>query len=307
MIGQNIPVTYRRGTDADSYSVFNIFEKAVADLESRMGAATPTSIADPDTLTQVWERRRSLYNHLAHTADQFWIAERDGQAIGFSRSILRGHSRELTELFVLPNQQSGGVGRELISRAFPQDNGAVYKTIIATADIRAQALYLKSGVYPRFPVYYFSRPPESVEIASDLTFRPIDASNGSVNILGALDEVLIGHRREEDHNWLLGDRQGILYLRHDRPVGYGYFGLKNGPFALLNHDDFPAVLAHAESQAAENGVEKFGLEVPMVNLTAVNYLLAQGFKIGSFVVMMMTNTPFGRFENYILTSPPFFL
>lgn len=28
---------------------------------------------------------------------------------------------------------------------------------IATTDIRAQAHYLKAGVYPRFPLYFFAR------------------------------------------------------------------------------------------------------------------------------------------------------
>jgi len=78
--------------------------------------------------------------------------------IGFSRSIVRGHVRELTELFVMPCQQSGGVGAELLSRAFP-DEGAAYRAIIASSDARAQALYLKSGVYPRFPICYILTSP----------------------------------------------------------------------------------------------------------------------------------------------------
>lgn len=307
MITPDIPVTYRPGTDADSYTVFHIFEHSVADLLRRMGSTTPTSLADARALTRMWEERRSLYSHLARTADQFWVAEREGQVIGFSRSITRGEARELTELFVLPNQQSGGVGRELITRAFPEDKGATYRTIIATSDVRAQALYLKSGVYPRFPVYYFSRLPEAVEVASDLDFEPIRASVDSLNILGTLDEALIGHRRDEDHTWLLGDRQGYLYSRNNRAVGYGYLGSKNGPFAVLDAADYPAVLAHAESEAAQNGLDRFGVEVPMVNQAAVDYLLGRGFQVGTFVVMMMTNNPFGHFDNYILTSPPFFM
>ena len=307
MITRDTPVTYRAGTEADSYTVFCIFEHAIADLLHRMGSTTPTSIADPDALARMWDERCSLYTHLARTADQFWIAERDGQVIGFSRSIMRGRAYELTELFVLPNQQSSGVGKELISRAFPIDNGADYRMIIATSDIRAQALYLKSGVYPRFPIYYFSRQPEDVELPSDLTFSPISESADILDILGALDVALLGHRRDVDHAWLLRDRQGYLYTRNNLPVGYGYLGTKNGPFALLDTADFPAVLAHAESKVAQNGQDHFGLEVPMVNQAVVDYLLERGFKFGTFIPMVMTNKPFGKFEQYILTSPPFFM
>lgn len=254
----------------------------------------------------MWEERKSLYEHLAKTAEQFWIAEREGQAIGFARSIKRGHLRQLTEIFLLPDQQSGGVGRQLFSQAFPSDDIA-RRSIIASPDIRAQVLYLKSGVYPRFPVYYFGRQPESIQLKSDLAFEPINATPENLSILGALDEALIGFQRNLDHKWLISDRNGYFYIRGGKPVGYGYLGQRNGPFALQNAQDFPAVLAHAESQAARNEQRHFGVEVPMVNQVVVDYLLARRFRLDVLMAVMMTDKPFGRFENYILTSPPFFM
>src|SRR5205807_1174062 len=63
-----------------------------------------------DTDIQVWwARRQSLFEHLARTADQFWIAEEAGAAIGYARSIRREDSLELTEFFVLPGSQSAEV------------------------------------------------------------------------------------------------------------------------------------------------------------------------------------------------------
>jgi hypothetical protein len=128
-----------------------------------------------------------------------------------------------------------------------------------------------------------------------------------LDALGEIDQQVLGHRRDVDHAWLIGDRQGYLYTRNGSPVGYGYLGIKNGPFALLDASDYPAVLAHAESQVAKIGVENLGLEVPMVNQVVVDYLLDRHFRVGSFITMMMTNKPFGNFEKYILTSPPFFM
>jgi hypothetical protein len=61
------------------------------------------------------------------------------------------------------------------------------------------------------------------------------------------------------------DRKGYVYYREAQPVGYGYVGLRSGPFILLDANDFPAVLAHAENEVAAQGHEAFGLEVPMVN------------------------------------------
>jgi hypothetical protein len=255
----------------------------------------------------MWQERRALYDHLARTAEHFWLAESAGQVVGFARSILRADVRELTELFVAPGKQSAGLGRELLARSFPATGPARRFFIIASPDIRAQALYLKAGVYPRFPIYYFSRKPEIMPVATDLTIQPVAASSEILEILGGLDETLLGYRREVDHTWLLSDRQGYLYYRNYQPVGYGYVGLRNGPFALLEPGDFPAVLAHAESEAAASGRDHFGLETPTINRAAVDYLLGRGYQMDSFMAVFMSNEPFGQFEHYIVTSPPFFL
>ena len=255
----------------------------------------------------MWAERRSLYEHLALTADQFWLAEREENAIGYARSIVRDGVRQLTELFVLPGEQADGIGRTLMAHAFPPIQDAKHNTIIASPDIPAQVLYLKSGVYPRFPVYYFGRSPEQLSFNSDLTIEPFQASPSHLATLAEIDKTVLGFTRQVDHNWFLSERQGYLYSRNDQPVGYGYLGVRNGPFALLDEADFPAVFAHAESQALIQGRKDFGLEVPMINQVAVDYLLGRGFRMDSFMAVMMTDKPFGRFENYIFTSPPFFM
>ncbi len=300
-------IEFRQGTISDSYASFKIFEQTLADLVSRMGSTTATSASSPSALARMWQQRRPLYEHLAETADAFWVARQNGQEIGFSRAVLRDGVQQLTELFVLPGTQSKGVGRELIHRAFPNKDTR-YRSIIATADFRAQALYLKSGVYPRFPIYYFGRKPEARRWQSDLFFASVSsASPETLDTLAKLDREILDFRRDIDHSWLLRERQGYLYYRDGRAVGYGYVGERNGPFALLNGGDFPAVLAHAETRAAEKGHDEFGVEVPMVNQTAVDFLLGQGFQLDSFMAVLMSDKPFGKFEQYICSSPPFFM
>jgi GNAT superfamily N-acetyltransferase len=300
-----MPLTLRPGSIADSYTVFKIFEQSIMDLGRRLGVMTISGGQDPAVLEELWQRRRSLFEHLARTAEHFWIAENEGRAVGYARTILRDGLRELTEFFVLPGQQSAGAGRELLARAFPQA-GASQRAIIATLDTRAQARYLKAGVYPHFPSTYLSRSPEPVSIPSDLTFEPIAVSPANLDILGMVDMALLGHRREVDHIWLLENRQGYLYRREGQPVGYGYLGQSSGPFALWHEADFPAVLAHAETEAAGRGID-FGVEVPLINRTAVGYLLSRGCRMDQFMALFMADRPFGKFENYIFPSPPFFL
>lgn len=300
-------VTYRPGHLADSRAAYELFEASLTDLGQRLGVMAITNGDDPAVRERLWDERRPLFEHLARTAEHFWLAEADGQAIGYARTILRGGVRELTEFFVRPGLQSAGVGRELLARAFPADGAARHRVIVATTDQRAQARYLKLGVYPRFPIYYFSRQPEALTAASDLAAEAISASDEALAVLRELDEAVLGHARDEDHRWLLANRTGYLYRRGGRPAGYGYTGYRNGPFALLEARDFPAVLAHAEAEAARQGRAHFGVEVPMVNQAAVEHLLARGFRFDAFFALFMSDVPLGRFENYVCTSPPFFL
>jgi GNAT superfamily N-acetyltransferase len=301
-----MPIIYRPGTPADSRAVFDIFEAALIDLGQRLGMMAITGGRDPAELEQLWERRRPLFEHLARTAEHFWIAEGDGKSLGYARTILRDGVQELTEFFVLPGAQSAGVGRELLVRAFPRE-GAKRRVIIATADVRATARYLKAGVYSRFPIYYFGRAPEVVAVQTDLKIEPLATSAETVEALGGIDRAILGHTRAVDHAWLLATREGFSYRRDGQMVGYGYLGQPGcGPFALLKAGDFPAALAHAETHAHTCGQAEIGFEVPLVNTAAVDYMLARGYKLDTFYAFFMSDAPFGQFENYVVFSPPFF-
>jgi len=294
--------TFRRGTLDDSYTVYRIFERSLEDFSRRTNVQADQTAGDPEA----WERRRPLYEHLARTADQFWIAEEAGQPIGYARSILRDATRELTEFFVLPASQSAGVGRELLARAFPAA-GANHRSIIATFDSRALGRYLRAGVYPHFPIYFFRRTPEVAPEPTDLTIEAFSQAEQVMSELQAIDREILGYARDVDHAWLSQTRQGYLYRRDGHVVGYGYVGSNNSPFALLDAADYPAVLAHAEAQAAARADEETGFEVPLINRHAVDYLLRRGYRMDSFFAFHMCDESIGKLENYIVTSPPFFM
>jgi GNAT superfamily N-acetyltransferase len=300
-------ITFRPGEVADGPAVYDVFVQATADLNQRVGLPEADNFwLDPAFVASYWQRRQSLFDHLARTADQFWVAEQDGQIIGFARSSVRDGVRELLEFFVRPGFQGQGIGGELLSRAFPA-GGARRRAIIATREMRALARYMKAGVYPRFPNYYIYRKPERVEVATDLEFAPASDTPETLAALRAVDQALLGFTRDVDHHFLLQDRQALLFRRGGEVVGYGYFGKGAGPIALLDAADFPAVLARAESDAAARGDDEFGMQLPLVNRHAVDYLLSRGFQLEDFTVFFMSDEPFGRFENYVISSPPFFM
>ena len=298
--------SFRPGAMADMDAVYELFAETVADLDRRTSASGGTDWADPAFLAGFWERNGALFRHLTETAERFWVAESDGRMAGYARSTLHDGVRELTEFFVHPDQQSGGIGRELLARAFPVE-GARRRVIIGTADLRAVVRYLKAGVYPRFPIYYASRAPRSVEVATDLTVVPASATAETLAALRMIDAAILDMTRDPDHDFLLRHRQAKLYYRGDVLVGYGYFGAETGPIALLNDTDFPAVLARAETEAAARNEASFAMNVPLINRAAVDYLLGQGFQLEDFITFLFSDEPFGRFEHYIVSSPNFFL
>lgn len=300
-------ITFRKGTHEDNYTTYKIFQQAILDFGKRAGVLALTGGQEPDQVERSWERRISLWNHLTETADQYWIAEENGKAVGYARSIVRGNMRELTEFFVLPENQTAGVGRGLLERAFPQDDSK-HRVIVATSDFRALARYLKSGVYPYVTEMYVERKPELVHVDSDLEFTLMDSFEGALQTTGEIDQAILGHRRDVDHAWLMKERTGYFYRRNGQIVGYGYIHKEfYGPFAVLNDQDFPAILAHAESQAHELGSEWIGFELPFINRVATNYLMKRGYRLEGFFGSVMSDQPFGKFENYLLTSPPYFL
>src|SRR4026207_2335117 len=149
-------ITYRQGSIGDSQSVFQVFVKAIMDYSERMGVMAITGGNDPQVLESLWQKRRTMFEFLAKTAAQFWVAERDGEIVAYARSVEHDGLQELTEFFVSPSQQSGGIGGELLARAFPKTE-ARYRTIIATLDERALYRYMKMGAYGRFLLKYFYR------------------------------------------------------------------------------------------------------------------------------------------------------
>ncbi|MDP1545389.1 MAG: GNAT family N-acetyltransferase [Anaerolineales bacterium] len=297
-------IAYRIGTLDDSFAAFQVFLKSIMDYGERMNVQAITGGNDPEMLDSIWEKRKPLFDFLAKSASQFWLAEKDGEIVGYARTVEHDGLQELTEFFVAPGQQSAGVGSGLLSRAFA-DHGAPYRTIIALLDERALSRYLKAGVYGRFMFKYFYRKAETVTVKTDLLIEPLNL-NEHFETIHRIDHEIVNHTRADIHHWLASVRDGYVYKRGGEVVGYGYVGGSHGPFAVLDDDDFPAVLAHAESLMAEKG-EDFGVSVPLVNKKAIDYLLMRKYQIDSFSAILMSNVPFGKFENYLNFAPEFFL
>jgi Acetyltransferase (GNAT) family len=62
------------------------------------------------------------YLHHVLQTGTLYVAEQDGKILAFAGAITRGNISFLTDLFVLPSQQSGQLGKTLLRCVMPQDD-----------------------------------------------------------------------------------------------------------------------------------------------------------------------------------------
>jgi hypothetical protein len=221
--------------------------------------------------------------------------------------MLRDGVRQLSELFVHPDQQARGVGKRLLESAFPAD-GVHNRVVIGTSDVRALTRYLKSGVKFRFTIYDWSRQPEIVPFETDLAIEPFTPTPENLAILNSIDRIILGYTREIDHLWLSKHRQGHFYRRQGQVVGYSYVSHRAGPIAMLHNDDFHTALAHVESEMTKHVDDiwqNIYMPIPMINTAAVEYVLKRGYQTSPLLEHFMSDRPLGQYENYIFMDPPF--
>ena len=123
--------------------------RSINELNERHGFGPMATLRPPDF---------QLFS-LKDDPDGLWVAEADGEIIGFALSWVCGELWFLAELFVAPGHQGRGVGNELLARTFEHARkaGATNKSLITfTFNIVSQGLYIRHGLLPRLPIYLVS-------------------------------------------------------------------------------------------------------------------------------------------------------
>jgi GNAT superfamily N-acetyltransferase len=277
--------------------------QAVTDLAQRR------SLPLEGTEDDWWASSEAEFTFLSRTAAEWWVAEDPGTGglIGYARSIARGGLVELTEFFVRPGEQARGVGRALLARAFPADRGEV-RSIIATTDVRALGRYYAADTAARFPMLTVSGTPQPVYAPQTLEITALEATAPhALAEVEALERAVLGYPRgTTDLRWILEQREGYLYRRDGRAVGFAFVGKEGaGPIAALEPDDLPSMLLHVEGRAHALGAERLSLQVPGVNAVAVRHLVARAFLIDAWVNLLMASRAFGQFDRFLPFSPLF--
>jgi GNAT superfamily N-acetyltransferase len=293
-----------------------MFRRSLFDYLARTGLIEREAAEDPP-VDPAWARQGTWMEHLAASAAEDWVAlDADDRVLGWALSVERDGMLELAMFFVDPSIQGRGVGRELIERAFPIGRGR-HRVIVATQDTRALGRYLRSGVTHQTTSIDLVGAPTSVEQTSDLSFEPLAADAASIEVVAAIEREVLGHRRDIDTRFLLGTRPAWVARRDGRDVGFAFGAQPSadgadpsgdvacGPIAALDPPDVPALIDHVIGVAAVSAVDQLTVTVPLANRLAVEHLLARGFRIDPFYVMVLADAPVMKLDRWVHTGPPF--
>jgi ribosomal protein S18 acetylase RimI-like enzyme len=243
-----------------------------------------------------------------------WVAEDDGDILGFAWSWVCGDIWFLAQLFVDPTQQGRGIGNELIKLTLEpaRESGAAHKALVTFAFNRiSQGLYIRHGLFPRAPLYFFDAIPERVRQKlpeSPLRSVPIDDGVATMAKLIEIDARAIGVSREKHHRYLFDERatRGVLLYAGDECVGYSYIASNGhiGPLAVVDDKFLGDAFVTALYLAAHGPSEKISAFVPGTCETALGLAVDHGMRI-TFPMLLMASPGFGNWTGYLPRNPGF--
>ena len=194
---------------ASMYLVYCLNEVSEAEAEGIVRVIPQTV---PSVLRQVFE------------TGTMYVAEQDGQVIAFAGAVTRGSVTFLTDLFVHPKIQSGGLGKTLLQHVLPQEQ-PLHCTMSSTYP-RAQALYIRLGMQPVFPHFNLQWQGRShkEELSADLE---IIAGQAGDPAFVQWDAQIGGRARPVDHAFWMRQQQSVplWFRRQGVTIGYGYVRL----------------------------------------------------------------------------------
>jgi ribosomal protein S18 acetylase RimI-like enzyme len=287
----------------------------------------PATAADLPALYDIWYASeagddarpplRGPWPWLAHelATGALLLAERDGTPIGFAATITRGEITFLSDCFVRADAQSSGVGRRLLHQLAPRDNHTF--CTVSSSDPRAQALYIRAGMRPRWPNFILEAATNKLKSMPASTVEVAEAHTGDPALI-EWDAAVGGRRRPEEHAYLVAQHQAIplWFLRGGERIGYGYAQLfspellwrpdtlRLGPIGAANERDALACVCAAVGWA-KGRAEAINISVPGPH-AALAALLEARFQIGYVDTFLSSGRPFFDAGCYVPSGGTFF-
>lgn len=242
-----------------------------------------------------------------------WLAEDDGEMVGFALSWVCGRLWFLAELFVAPGRQGQGIGNALLDRTMLHASkaGATEKSLITFAfNVVSQGLYVRHGLFPRVPIHLCSAERESLARQTQgptLRVTPIRTTAADREMLRQLDVATLGVAREKHHRYLLGDprMEGVFLEDKGERVGYAYVAATGhiGPLAVMQAHAMPGAFRAALALAVAGHAKQISVFVPGTS-GALAIAASQGMRFALPMVLMSTRD-YGDWTRYLPRNPGF--
>lgn len=299
-----MPVVYRPARAQDLERADALVVASINDLTERHGFG-PMAASHPPNF--------QLFS-LNDDAGGLWVAEEAGEILGFAWSWACGELWFLAQLFVSPGQQGRGIGNELLKRTFEhaRNSGATNMALITfTFNTVSQGLYIRNGLFPRFPIYNLSVSRERLMDrlqGPQFRYARLEETAAHLHSLAWIDARALGVSREKHHRYLLNDgaTRGFGLYAGDDCVGYVYIstGGHIGPLAVAEPSDLGVAFRTALSLAAEAGSSQVSAFLPGTSDTALSIAVEQGMRI-TFPMLLMSTRGLGDWTQYLPRNPGF--
>ncbi len=299
-----MPILCRPAREEDLERSDRLVVASINDLTQRHGFG-PMAAAHPPEF--------QLFS-LKDDAGGLWVAEEAGEILGFAWSWVCGDLWFLAQLFVSPDHQGRNIGNELLKRTFEhaKKSGATNRALITfTFNTVSQGLYIRNGLFPRFPIYNFSVSRELLRgRLQGPQFRPVSLEETAADLqkLASIDARVLGVSREKHHRYLLNDRttRGVGLYSGQECVGYTYVstGGHIGPLAVARPDALGSAFTTALALAVEIGSPRVTAFLPGASETALRTAVEHGMRI-TFPMLLMSTRDFGDWTGYLPRNPGF--
>jgi hypothetical protein len=206
------------------------------------------------------------------------------------------------------------VGNDLLKRTLEHAriSGASNRVLITFSfNTVSQALYIRHGMLPRFPIYSVSASREHLLgrlQGPQFDSTPIEEEASTLHRLAQLDDRVLGVSREKHHRYLINDSRtrGLNLYDGSEWVGYAYVdaGGHIGPLAVMESHAVAPALRTAMCMAAESGSSRVSAFLPGASEAALNTAMEHGMRI-KFPMLLMSSREFGNWAQYLPRNPGF--
>ena len=157
-----------------------------------------------------------------------WVAELDGEMVGFATSFTRELMWILASYAVRPRLQGHGIGKVLLVAAMHHGRGCLRAMLSASADPRAVRRYRAAG-FSLHPQMHLAG--EVDRSAIPIVEKVRDGSAGDFELMDSIDRRVRGAAHGPDHQWLTSNFRLVV---SDASTGSGYaFHAADGTPVLL--------------------------------------------------------------------------